>query len=71
MRKIKKGIEDLQKAVEDNYNSGIITDTGTIVAPPKLKYPLTVKLAIYLIALYSFIQIIKELVLIIIKAVEN
>ena len=71
LSKIKQGIEDLQKAVEDNYNSGIITDTGTIVAPPKQKYPLTVKLAIYLIALYSFIQIIKELVLIIIKAVEN
>ena len=71
LSKIKQGIEDLQRAIEENHISGGITEVGTVVAPPKQKFPFTVKLAIYLIALYSFIQIIKELVLIIIKAVES
>lgn len=67
LSKIKQGIDDLQRTVEENAGSSVITDTGTFVTPPKQKYPKTVKLAIYLIAFYCLIQIIKELVLTIIK----
>lgn len=64
---IKQGIEDLQKTVEENASNSIVTETGAVVTPPKQKFPMKVKLAIYLIAFYCFIQIIKELVLSIIK----
>lgn len=69
LSKIKQGIDDLHKVVEENTGSRIITETGAIVTPPKQKYPMKVKLAIYLIAFYCLIQIIKELVLIVIKSV--
>ena len=64
---IKQGIEDLQKTLEENASNSIVTETGAVVTPPKQKFPMKVKLAIYLIAFYCFIQIVKELVLTIIK----
>lgn len=62
LSKIKQGIVDLQKAVEENAGSSVVTETGAVITTPKHKYPMKVKLAIYLIALYCLIQIIKELV---------
>lgn len=67
LSKIKQGIEGLQKTLEDNSTNSIVTETGAVVTTPKPKFPMKVKLAIYLIAFYCFIQIIKELVLTIIK----
>ena len=67
LSQIKQGIEDLQKTIEENAGSKIITETGTIFAQPKQKLPMTVKISIYLVALYSLIQILKELVLPILK----
>lgn len=64
---IKQGIEDLQKIVEENSNSKIVTETGTIVTPPKQKFPMKVKIAIYLIAFYCLIQVIKEIVLFVLQ----
>ena len=67
LSKIKQGIVDLQKTVEENVGNSVVTGSGTIVTPQKQKFPMKVKLAIYLIAFYCFIQIIKELVLTIVK----
>lgn len=71
LSKIRQGVEDLQKTVEENAGSSVTPETGAIIAPPKQKFPVKVKLAIYLIALYCFIQIIKELVSVIVTFVEN
>lgn len=62
---IKQGIDDLQNAIAENGNgsSDIVPETRSIVTQPKQKFPMMVKWAIYLIATYSLIQIIKELVL--------
>lgn len=65
LSKIKEGIEDLNKTIEENTSSSIVTETGTIVTQPKQKFPFMVKWAIYLIAAYSLIQIIKELILLV------
>ena len=64
---IKQGIEDLQKTMEEKANNRIITETGKVVAPPKQKFPIKVKIAIYIIAFCCLIQIIKEIVLFVIK----
>ena len=64
---IKQEIVNLQKTVEENTNSNVITETGTIVTSPKQKFPVKVKVAIYLIALYCLIQLFKELILFVIK----
>lgn len=77
LSKIKQSIEDLQRTIEDNaermveYNAEriVVPETGAIVTPPKQKFPMKVKIAIYLIALYSFIQIIKELVVVVVNFV--
>lgn len=58
---IKKGIADLEKAVVQSSNSRVITKEGMVVSPPPTKMPLMLKIAIYIIALYSIIMIIKEL----------
>lgn len=71
LSKIKQGIDDLQRTVEENASNNVVTEIGTVVTPPKQKFPKTVKLAIYLIAFYCLIQIIKELVLTIIKIVGS
>ena len=55
LSKIKQSIEDLHRTVEDNAERSVVTETGAIVTPPKQKFPMKVKIAIYLIALYSFI----------------
>ena len=69
LSQIKQAVIELQKAVEENANNSVITETGTIVTPPKQKIPLQIKLAIYIIALFSFVQIIKELVFFVTKVV--
>lgn len=71
LSQIKQAVIELQKAVEENANANnnVITETGTVVTPPKQKFPLQIKLAIYIIALFSFVQIIKELVLFVTKIV--
>lgn len=69
LSKIKQSIEDLHRTVEDNAERSVVTETGAIVTPPKQKFPMKVKIAIYLIALYSFIQIIKELVVVVVNFV--
>ena len=63
LSKIKKGIDDLHKVVEENTSGSIITDGGTVVVPSKPELSMRVKLAVYLVALYCCIQIIKEIVL--------
>lgn len=62
---IKQGIDDLQNTIMENGNgsSNSVAETRAIVTQPKQKFPMMVKWAIYLIATYSLIQIIKELVL--------
>lgn len=67
LSKIKQGIEDLKKTLEENAVNNIVTETGSVVTAPKQKIPMKIKLAIYLIAFYCFIQIIKELALTFIK----
>lgn len=67
LSKIKQGIDDLQKTIEENAGSAITTETGTVITQPKQKFPKKVKYAVYLIAAYSLIQILKELGLVIIK----
>ena len=67
LSKIRQGIEDLQKTIKENASGKYVTETGATIIPPKQKYPLTVKFAVYLIALYCFIQILKELVPSVIK----
>lgn len=67
LSRIRQGINDLQRAVEENVGTQVVTEPGPVVVPQKQKFPFKVKLAIYLIAFYCFIQIIKELVLTIIK----
>ena len=57
---IKKGIADLGKAIIQSANSKVVTKEGVVVTPPSTKIPLMLKIAIYLIALYSFIMMIKE-----------
>ena len=77
LSKIKQSIEDLQRTIEDNaeriveYNAEriVVPETGAIVTPPKQKFPMKVKIAIYLIALYCLIQIIKELVEVVVNLV--
>lgn len=71
LSKIKQGIENLQKAIEENANNSVVTETGTVITPPRQKFPKMVKWAIYLIAAYSLIQIIKELVLIVTRFVGS
>lgn len=67
LSKIKQSIDDLHRTVEENAERSVVTETGTIVTQPKQKFPIKVKLAIYLIALYCLIQIIKELVLVVVN----
>ncbi len=69
LSKIKQSIEDLHRTVEDNAERSVVTETGAIVTPPKQKFPMKVKIAIYLIALYCLIQIIKELVVVVVNLV--
>lgn len=65
LSKIRQSIEDLHRTVEENTERSVVTETGTIVTQPKQKYPMKVKLSIYLIAIYCLIQIIKELWLVV------
>ena len=69
LSKIKQSIEDLHRTVEENAERSVVTETGTIVTQPKQKFPMKVKISIYLIAAYCIIQIIKELVMIVINFV--
>lgn len=58
---IKRGIADLEKAIIQSANSRVITKEGVVVTPPSTKMPLMLKIAIYIIALYSFIMMVKEM----------
>ena len=58
---IKKGIAGLEKAIIYAANSKVVTKEGMIVPPPSTKMPLMLKIAIYIIALYSLIMMIKEM----------
>lgn len=69
LSKIKQSIDDLHRTVEENADRSVVTETGTIITQPKQKFPMKVKISIYLIAAYSLIQIIKELVLVVINFV--
>lgn len=69
LSKIKQSIDDLHRTVEENADRSVVTETGAIITQPKQKYPLKVKLSIYLIALYCLIQIVKELVYVVINYV--
>ena len=71
LSKIYHGIENLQRAVEENAGSNVITETGTVVTQPKQKFPLMLKWAIYLIGAYGLIQIIKEVIIIATRIVGN
>lgn len=71
LSKIKQGIDELQKTVEENSGNSITTDSGAVITTPKQKFPWKVKLAIYLIAFYCLIQIIKEIVLTVINISSN
>lgn len=57
---IKSGIVNLEKAIIHSTNSRV-TKEGVVVTPPSTKMPLMLKIAIYIIALYSFIMMIKEM----------
>lgn len=58
---IKKGITDLEKAIVQSANSRVVTKEGVEVIPPNAKMPLILKIAIYIVALYSCIMIVKEI----------
>ena len=58
---IKKGIADLEKAIIQNANNRMVMKDGVVVTRSNTKIPLMLKIAIYIIALYSFIMIIKEM----------
>ena len=58
---IKRGIADLEKAIIQSSNSRVVTKEGVVVTPPSTKMPLMLKIAIYIIALYSFIMMVKEM----------
>ena len=58
---IKRGIADLEKAIIQSANSKLVTKEGVVVTPPSTKMPLMLKIAIYIIALYSFIMMVKEM----------
>ena len=58
---IKRGIADLEKAIIQSANSRVVTKEGVVVTPPSTKMPLMLKIAIYIIALYSFIMMVKEM----------
>jgi hypothetical protein len=61
LSEIKKGIADLEKAIIQSANSSVVTKEGVVVTPPNTKMPLMLKIAIYIIGLYSFIMIVKEM----------
>lgn len=58
---IKRGIADLGQAIIQGTNSRVVTKEGVVVTSPSTKMPLMLKIAIYIIALYSFIMMIKEI----------
>ena len=58
---IKKGIADLEKAIIQSAKNQVVTKEGVVVTPPSPKMPLMLKIAIYIIALYSMIMMIKEM----------
>ena len=58
---IKRGIADLEKTIIETAKSKVVTKEGVIVTPPRNKMPLLLKIAIYIIALYSLIMIVKEM----------
>ena len=62
---IKRGIADLEKAIIQSANSRVVTKEGVVVTSPSTKIPLMLKIAIYIIALYSFIMMVKEMYLVV------
>ena len=62
---IKRGIADLEKAIIQSANSRVVTKEGIVVTSPSTKIPLMLKIAIYIIALYSFIMMVKEMYLVV------
>lgn len=68
---IKKGIADLEKAILQSANSRVVTKEGVVVTPPSAKMPLMLKIAIYIIALYSFIMMVKEIYPVVIDIISK
>lgn len=62
LSKIKQGIDNLQKTLEENAGNSVVTETGAVITPPKQKIPMMVKLAIYLIAFCCFIQLVLTII---------
>lgn len=58
---IKRGIADLEKAIIQSANSRVLTKEGLVVTPPSTRMPLMLKIAIYIIAFYSLIMMVKEM----------
>lgn len=67
---IRQGISELQKAVSNNSGNTTNNEAQTLTAPTpiKQKFPISVKISIFLIAFYCLFQIIKELVMMMINA---
>lgn len=68
---IKKGITDVEKAIVQNAKSSVVTKDGVVVTPPSTKMPLMLKIAIYIIALYSLIMIVKEMYPVVIDLISK
>lgn len=62
LSRIRQGINDLQRAVEENVGTQVITEGGPVVAPQKQEFPSKVKWAVYLISAYCIYQIFKDLI---------
>lgn len=58
---IKRGIADLKTAIIQSVNNRVVTKEGVVVTTHDTKMPLMLKIAIYIIALYCFVMIIKEM----------
>lgn len=69
LSRIRQGINDLQKAVEESVGTQVVTEARPVVVPQKQKFPSKVKWAVYLIAVYCLIQILKDMILFIIEIV--
>ena len=69
LSRIRQGINDLQRAVEESAGTQVVTEAGPVVVPQKQKFPSKVKWAVYLVAVYCLIQILKDMILFIIEIV--
>ena len=66
---IKKGISNMNEAI--NSNSRVVTKDGVVITPPNATMPLMLKIAICIIALYSFIMTGKEMYPLVTKIISE